>query len=262
MAQEGLHKHAFWLYGVIVGLSIEEALKAVVPHFTSPPEQPPRAVLLDGARLLVFLVLIIRFYLGSGIFFDVAYASADADRRFPKKNYALDFLTGIIHFLFFFGLAIAIDAHANPLWLFPSLVGVILFYDLLWFIVCREYDTRRLMKMWMAVNLGTLGVAALFYLIAITSYTPPVTAELIAYIPILFVSAIDLGEMVRGRPIFARWLAALIDQESEPEPIAPSPDNAQVEPVTAGQPAEATPAPTPINDPPQDSPTRRKRARK
>src|SRR6185436_19866444 len=32
MRPQDIHKHAFWLYGVVVGLAIREALNTIVPH--------------------------------------------------------------------------------------------------------------------------------------------------------------------------------------------------------------------------------------
>jgi len=66
---DGLHKHAFWLYGVIVGLAVKEALVSTVPDILTPTE-PKWESIIDFSRLVVFVFFITRFYLGSAYFFE------------------------------------------------------------------------------------------------------------------------------------------------------------------------------------------------
>src|SRR6478672_10322850 len=88
------HTHALWIYGVIVGLAIREALTHVMPLALVPPSAaplldqltpelkklaqvlqyhpPPPAtgqLILIGIRLVVFLVMVVRFYFGSVQYF-------------------------------------------------------------------------------------------------------------------------------------------------------------------------------------------------
>ena len=58
---EGLRRHSFWLYGVIVGLAIKDALETVVRHLISPPPGLLHDALLESTRLVVFLITIIQF---------------------------------------------------------------------------------------------------------------------------------------------------------------------------------------------------------
>jgi hypothetical protein len=210
-----LHKHAFWLYGVIVGLAIKDALEAVTPHLINVPLGSKFGLLPDLARLLVFLILIVRFYFGSALFFGSAYESPNA--RFSNKNYAMDFLFGFMHFLVFFLLAFSIDIHTQPPMLFRSLLVIILLFDTLWFVFCRKYDTRDLMVWWMVLNLATLVLSVLVYLITDRTTSDSILAELLAFIPIILASALDFGELVTSKPIIADWVANLLFRRRGPE---------------------------------------------
>jgi hypothetical protein len=104
------HDHAFWIYGVIVALAIREALSTVIPHtipilaqsqITSQPE-PKNQLILEAMRLVLFLAMTIRFYLGSCRYFDQVYCADDSAVKFPHANYSMDFVLGLIHFLLFF----------------------------------------------------------------------------------------------------------------------------------------------------------------
>src|SRR5919205_1649506 len=138
--EEGIHKHAFWLYGVLVGIAIKHALDGTIPHIFDPShiqtQLTPAQLTLpqsqynfypDLGRLVVFLILIIRFYLGSAFYFsDIHNSGADYSSTDPDPaesplvtNYALDFICGFVHFLVFVILAMNVDVHTKPLFWFP-----------------------------------------------------------------------------------------------------------------------------------------------
>jgi hypothetical protein len=218
MAQEeGLHKHAFWLYGVIVGLAIKESLIGVLPQFFSKTARPYEH-LLEGVRLFVFLILITRFYLGAVKYFDDAYACGEAD-SYKTKNYLIDFLIGFFHFLFFFALAISIDVHERPERLFPLLLIGILVYDLPWLLINWYNDTYHLIKLWAFVNLGTLVVGSFTYLGFRSLGYSRGTSEIAALCWVLIVSLVDIAEMISRQEIFARGLHQLTNRK----PQNPSP---------------------------------------
>jgi hypothetical protein len=215
---EGLHKHAFWLYGVIVALAIQRALMTVVPHIFDAfqtPSETTNDLFLEGMRLLIFLVIILRFFLGSVSFFQDAYEAADADTTYARKNYALDYVFGLVHFLFFFASCMAIEAKSSRR-LFPFFLGVVLFYDLPWYFACRKYDTNRRMKLWTAVNLLTLVVAWASYASARAYGTDTTIAQEWAFVPILAFSVVDIAEIIGRKDIFKKWLGKLIDLKEKP----------------------------------------------
>lgn len=223
MAQEALHKNGFWLYGVIVGLAIKEALASIIPHaFTLYPEP----VFPEAARFVVTLILIIRFFFGSTVFWDEVYFAASAEEEYRTKNYALDFLFGLIHFIVFFSLATSIEIHGRSVYLFQVLLSVILAYDLLWWWACRKSDTRSLIRIRAVVNAETLLLAALIYLIAKVVGASPLLAEEVAFVPILLFSFVDIAELVTGKRIIGPWLAGLGTQ-TPGRSAAPPADSSQ-----------------------------------
>jgi len=70
-----LHEKADWVFGVLVGLAIREALVDMLPQLAPSwfSHQAGRGVTpqlaLEFWRLLLFLLMILRFYLGSVVFF-------------------------------------------------------------------------------------------------------------------------------------------------------------------------------------------------
>ncbi|MEK6278912.1 MAG: hypothetical protein AABN95_01010 [Acidobacteriota bacterium] len=217
--EEGIHKHAFWLYGVLVGIAIKHALDATIPHIFDPANiasqltanqlalpQASYGPAPDLGRLLVFLILIVRFYLGSAFFFsdihDAGYGVSDPSEPF-KKNYALDFICGFTHFVAFVILAMNIDVHTRQLFWFPVLVGFILFYDFIWWVFSQRYYSADYIFWWMVANSITLIVSGMVYLLA---YYPlhrdPLVAEACAFLPVVAVSAYDIGAMMMDKPYF------------------------------------------------------------
>src|SRR2546427_5006989 len=98
-----LHKHAFWLFGVLVGLAIKDALEATIPHLvdfahiqeflTAQQLRQPQAYYSfypDLARLVLFLILIVRFYVGSTYYFGDVYGDENQRNRDLSSNKVLD----------------------------------------------------------------------------------------------------------------------------------------------------------------------------
>lgn len=211
---EWLHKDAFWLYGVIVGLAIKEALTEVLPHIFSLPKPgvmpAPYGHFLEASRLLVFLVLIIRFYLGSVTYFRDAYTCPSAKDDYSKKNYLIDFLIGFLHFLLFFALASSINIHEKILWLFPLLTGAILSYDLLWLIINWGNDTAYIIRFWTVINIITLGISAGLYYILKGNGVVIEQAEEIASVPVFIASLIDIAGIITNKRLFVSWIEGLV----------------------------------------------------
>lgn len=207
--EEGLHKHAFWLYGVIVGLAIKEALAATVPRIFSPPADETGAVMLEAARLFVFLVVIIRFFLGSVYYFDCAHTGPESDEAYPNKDYYVDFLFGLVHFIFFFAWALSIDVFVTHVKLFPALLALILLYDWLWYLVSRRYDTHRVIKLWTWMNTAIVVVGATLYLTMRALEFSPALAQVVAFVPVVVLSLIDIADIMNKRDTIGDWLRGL-----------------------------------------------------
>ncbi len=215
--EKAIHKHAFWLYGVVVGLAIKEALETSVPHLINPArlaEELARSgqrlnfpdaeigLLPEILRLAVFLALTIRFYFGSAYFFGTAYEADDADTKYHKKNYGVDFIFGFLHFISFVILALTIDLHTSPVQWFVYTVAFILVYDLFWYGFSYKQATSKLIFWWMFINLLNALASAFIYSIIERNSKNIITAEFWSLLPVLIVSIFDIGLMMNRKPFF------------------------------------------------------------
>ncbi|HXI24425.1 MAG TPA: hypothetical protein VNG71_11230 [Pyrinomonadaceae bacterium] len=245
-ANRAIYKHAFWLYGVLVGVAIKEALESI-SHLVNPARLEDELTHLGAVvqyahhdfglipevfRLTVFLVLTVRFYLGSAFYFGAVYEAPGAREKFPITNYPADFFSGFLHFVCFVILALLIDVHATPIYYFPFMVGLILVWDLAWFASSMRRSTARMITLWMGVNLVTALVAAVTYLIIeLVNYSmverrtyTNLRAERCAFYWVLAVSVLDIGLMMAKRPFFqplGKWLPR--DDVLDPPIVAPNP---------------------------------------
>lgn len=201
---KAIYKHAFWLYGVIIGLAIKQAFDGVVPHWIHPvPEQShlEHSLYLEILRFFTFLFLVIRFYLGSAYYFGLAHEAESAERDFPKRNFATDFVLGFLHFLGFVFLGLTINVHSD-LRLFPLAVVFVLAYDLFWFFMTIKLDTRSLIKWWAFINGIILAVCMAIYLgvekVTQSSQRAEVWALWVVFLTTLF----DIGWMMKKKPFF------------------------------------------------------------
>jgi len=237
MVETNIRKNAFWLYGVIIGLAIKEAITGVLPHFYRAPINQLVDHVPELIRLAIFLALSIRFYLGSTHYFDEAYKGAQSQpetgiKAASKNNYGLDFVFGIFHFLMFYALAIAINYDGNGKsedaispYIFTILLSIILLYDLPWAMANWANDTLHLIKMWVVLNVLTViaslivfGGFWIYSLIKGTSFSY-FQAESFALFPVFVISVIDIGELITGkRPLedgivwFANKLLSLVSR--------------------------------------------------
>lgn len=181
-------------------------------------------------RLTVFLVLIVRFYLGAAFYFGAVYEANTAKKKFPITNYAADFFSGFLHFVSFVMLALLIDIHTTPIYYFPFLVGFILVWDFFWFLSSMRRSTAKMIFPWMLVNVVTALFGAVTYLINQLNSHNHIRAERCAFYSVILVSLLDIGLMMAKRPFFqplGKWFPRddIIDQpEVTPSPAEPTPE--------------------------------------
>src|SRR6185369_5991530 len=236
-AEKAIHRHAFWLYGVIVGIAIKEALGTTVSHFIEPERlgaelrligltirYPHTEVSLypEAIRLTVFLALIIRFYFGSAFFFGAAYESKSARVDYPASNYGIDFVFGFFHFVSFGVLALMIDIHTAPIWWFPTLVGFVLIYDLFWYVTSIGQHTREMIFWWMIINVINASISAALYLGLRGAYGP-LDAEICAFWIVIAVSVVDIGLMMAKKPFFQPLIDIAPRRRPKPPTSTPPP---------------------------------------
>jgi hypothetical protein len=243
--EKAINKHAFWLYGVLVGVAIKEALETSVSHFINPSRLSDELTHVgqrisfphdqiglypEVIRLTAFLVLIVRFYLGSAFFYGAVYESETTTQNFTKTNYGADFIFGFMHFIIFVILALLIDIHTTPPHGFPYCVGLILIYDVFWYVSSLGRSTKELIFWWMIVNLITALVGAVVYLVFESKYSDMIKGEVIALWIVIGVSLLDIGLMMAKRPFFQSIgkMAPHDDMPTNPptmpQPPDPTPD--------------------------------------
>jgi len=205
-----LHPHTSWVFGVVVALAIQEALLKVVAHLVTPStDLPSWQMALETWRLGLFLVVTIRFYLGSAVFYSDAYI----DTQEANPNYGIDFACSTVHFLSFLAWATTITVHVRyrtGLSPFEAFLAFILSFDLLWLAISRNTPTFQRIKLWTAINAGTIGLCAVILLVCGAIGLDAVFSEQAMFVPVAFVSLVDIGGLISGRNIFKDWLAKLI----------------------------------------------------
>ena len=213
MSHKTMHQHAFWLYGVLVGLAIKEALAGSAPHIINlyrGTDGLSGAWEPEAARLFIFLISIIRFYLGSALFFNETYLTADPEAHpHAARSYAVDFLFGLTHFLFFFGLALSIEIHNAPVNAYRIFLVFILLYDILW--LMAAHYRRRILR-WAVMNTIMVALAGAVFYTGRRFNVDSMASETMALVVIAFMSFIDIGETIIGRAIVAKWITDLGDK--------------------------------------------------
>lgn len=234
-----IYKHGFWLYGVLVGVAIKEALETGVAHIVEPmrlmeelhhvgisPNFPHYEVSAwpEVIRVITFLLLVVRFYLGAAFYFGAVYESENAEKKFPVTNYGADFFSGFLHFVLFVILAQIIDIHTIPVYYFPSLVGFILIWDVLWFASSWRRSTAQVIFWWMLANVLTAALSTVAYLFLILWGKGFLQAERCALYLVIVVSLLDIGLMMAKRPFFqpmGKWVPRddTLDAPSNTPPV-------------------------------------------
>jgi hypothetical protein len=88
-------------------LAGEDVTEIHLAHIIRSATTESWAALPAVGRLVLFLILIIRFFLGSAVYFDEKKYVAD------RQRFLVDFTSGLLHFLFFYALAVSIPVHAD-----------------------------------------------------------------------------------------------------------------------------------------------------
>ncbi|MGH9429812.1 MAG: hypothetical protein ACRD2L_26300 [Terriglobia bacterium] len=204
-----MRKQGLWLCGVLVGLAIRQALVQFTPQIVAPGFAFDRAAWLEISRLALFLLMVIRFYLGA-----VAVFRRPLNLS-PRRIDGIDLLSAVAHLLLFFAWAETIHVDINNRWLVETVspymffLGCILIYDLFWWLVTRDYEHLDKQMLWMTVNLTTLGGCALIQLGFRAFKGDAVFAEELCFVVVAFFSIVDLAELVTGKEIFRRFFHSL-----------------------------------------------------
>jgi hypothetical protein len=210
-----LHSHSFYLFGVVVGLSIREALVRTGSDLFLPTKVEIWKVHLEALRLIIFLLTITCFYFGAGVFFDKIYINPETATRYQRKNYGLDFSFGLIHFLAFFAWALSINDYSrSPKWgvsPFLGFLSAIFLYDLAWLFISYRYDSFDEIKLWAEWCAGTFFLASFVFIVVKFLFSKDdVFAEEMSFLVYGLYIAGDITELFSGRPFFEELLKKLL----------------------------------------------------
>ncbi|MBK9165982.1 MAG: hypothetical protein IPM24_00800 [Bryobacterales bacterium] len=203
-----LRKQCLWLYGVVVGLAIREAIVSVVPVFTTGDLDPaPSERYLLLFRLALFLLVSARFYLGAAIVFS---APVSDDR---EPNDAVDLLVGLMHFLFFFGWSTTLTLPLDERWAFSaspyfSLLCIVLLFDAVWWLLSWGKRFEKL-NLWTVINTATFVLCALIHCGGVIAKQDLAAVEMTTFLPVAFVSLVDVSETTSGRDVIRSWFRRL-----------------------------------------------------
>ena len=145
------------------------------------------------------------FYFGSGVFFDKVYLSSDADTRFSKRSYGIDFVLGLIHFVAFFACALTIDNFSTTIWgmsPFLGFLGGIFLYDLVWLLANIFFDTVQEIKVWARWATIVWLFSTVVFVIWRSAWHNDAAAEEAAFVVYGLYLIFDAVELFIGKPIF------------------------------------------------------------
>jgi len=148
----------------------------------------------------------------------------NADKEYPRRNFATDFVIGFLHFIGFVFLGFTISVHSE-LRLFPLAILFILGYDLVWFLMTYKLDTTDIIKWWAFVNGVILVICAALYL-GIERYTASPQIAEIAALWLVFISTLtDIGWMMQKKPFFEPIREWLMGKRRSNPPASSTPQN-------------------------------------
>lgn len=224
----GFCKHAVWIFGVLVGLAIKEAITRIAPHLLSYETEPSADMWPEALRLTVFGLMIVRHYLGAAHLFDNVHAEAlkavsesdgslsvseRARLRIAGKQFGVDFFAGLLHFTLFSVWSLTLELHhLDPAntgrlvseWAFRAVLLFILTYDVFW-IIPRPRPHPRELKLWTVINASTAVVGALwFWWLWRSRNWTSIDAEIPPLLLVGLISIVDIAQLTMGTEFFSK----------------------------------------------------------
>src|SRR5258708_16330128 len=129
MPAEDAHRDAFWVITVVGGMALtkalEEATGAIKYHNSG-----TNTLLIF--RLLLFGLTAIRFFIGASTFFQEVHIQAGHEKKFPVRNYVVDFSSAIAHFSLLYLMAVNIkemptEAYLSRQYFFLAYLSVLIY---------------------------------------------------------------------------------------------------------------------------------------
>ena len=203
-----LRKQFLWLYGVVVGLVIREATIRVVPLFTHPTTPLGWNTAFLFARYFVLMLMVVRFYLGAATVVNYEWEGSAT-----VESEAISLLSGLAHFVLFFAWASTLDIDAGTRSFlnfseFEVLLLLVLLYDVAWWAMSGGHRFEKL-TLWTTLNLGTAVLCVAIHMVLAALMQRWKLIESIVFLPVVFVSLIDISEILTQRELFRKWLRGL-----------------------------------------------------
>ena len=181
------------------------------------PPVDPWQLHIEAWRTVLFLVMIIRFYFGSLVFFNDTYIDPGRSAEVAIKSYGLDFFMGLMHFILLFAWSVTIVSHGPWRYFglsnFLIVMWVVLLFDLVWLVFNSGYDTNKRIRLWTVVNMLTFVLSALVFLVAKAITDDPQIAEEASMVPVGMIAVSELVGMVSERAIFVEWIRSLLPDD-------------------------------------------------
>jgi hypothetical protein len=220
-----------WLLTVVMGVALTSAVKELSTLIATPPGPNVPSIFPALIRFLIFLILSIRWTLETLWYFDRAYISQNPHPSQLGANYFFDFFKALINFLIFVPLALSVTAPTSPAsplsdWLNRNLVNgrevstfiwiliLLLTFDFVLFIIrvavwkiTGRLEPLRIHLFWFCLNLLTLLLCMLVYLLWAFLGKTSEGAEIAIFVIILLLSIVDLGATVIETTSFSSKLS-------------------------------------------------------
>lgn len=213
-----IHAGADFLLGVIVALAIEKAMEGFLHGLNhSWLVDPLRPLLsetemspglfqkcLEFARLIVFMVMIVRFYFGWIFYSHKMHLEAGLPN---PAAYRRDFFSALFHFALFYAWSLTITTRMR-FWLILNsfVIGMVavLLYDILWVRWLHATGSARKWAWRNGMTVVWCSVLLLIFTLAGSSVVAdfPATALLAEFllvlVPVFLISRIDILETIKG----------------------------------------------------------------
>ena len=170
------------------------------------------------------MVMIVRFYVGSVVFFGNVYGPSSPQ---TQNNYYLDFLMGFTQFILFYAWSVTIFSYTRSMKGFSyylDVMFIILLFDFLWLTFNIGNDTAETIKVWTIVNSLTALISFACFVAAAKVFDVNVqVAEEMALVPVGIASVLGLTENVSGISVFVKLLQSVMPKQIKTVAAAPVP---------------------------------------
>lgn len=194
-----LEKSAFWIYGV-TAMVMREPFASTLRHAAT-AGLGDWQVQLEILRVAVVLMVLSRLFLSCGIYFELVYMRADSPARFPRQNYPVDFLAGLLQFLIVVAASTTLGLHqriGNELGIFSALIALFLVSECMWLVLARALGFSSVPRIaeFAKANALTLLVSVVAGIVTRFAGAAPVRAEEVALMVLICLTALQTAKLL------------------------------------------------------------------